>query len=60
MAPNGGPEPEEEEDKGRGAWRYPSSYSPAASIGVGANGDPVERNGERESEPVWMGVSRGG
>jgi hypothetical protein len=64
------------EDKGRGAWRYPSSYSPAVSIGAWANrgpmrvdgngdtvetnGDPVGTNGEREPEPVCTGVSRGG
>ena len=60
MAPKGGPEPEEEDDKGRGAWWYPSSYSPAASIGVGENGEPVERNGECELELVWMGIIRGG
>jgi len=36
MAPNGVTEPEdpvEREDKGRGACLYPSSYSPAVSIG---------------------------
>ena len=60
IALNGGMEPEDSvgrEEKGRGAWQYPSSYSPAVSIGtwvnrglvpVEANGDPecIETNGE--------------
>ena len=52
---NGGTEPEDpigREDRGRGAWRYPNSYNPAVSIEAGANGDPVEMNGEREPEMV--------
>ena len=66
MATNGegtGPEnPVGREDKGRGTWRYLSSYSPALSIEAGANGDPLEMNGEREPEPepLCTGVSRGG
>jgi len=65
MATNGDVEPEDpvgREDKGRGTWRYPSSYSPAASIEAGANDDLVEMNRKREPEPepVWTGVSRGG
>ena len=34
---------EPEEGKVRGAWRYPSSYSPAVSIEAEANSNPVER-----------------
>ena len=55
ITPNGGTEPGDpigREDKGRGAWQYPNSYSPAVSIETGANGDPVETNGECEPEMV--------
>jgi hypothetical protein len=64
------------EDKGRGAWRYPSSYSPAVSIGAWANrgpmrvdgngvtvetnGDPVGTNGEHEPEPLCTGAGKAG
>ena len=49
-----------EEGTVRGAWRYPSSYSPAVSIEAEANSNPVETNGKRKQEQVCTGKSRGG
>ena len=42
IAPNGVEDPIGREDKGRDAWRYPSSYSPVVFIKARANSDPVE------------------